>query len=448
MTTAVEPIRVKALDPFKVLYNLPENTNLVICIGGRGGAKTYEVSKFAAFSATIHKKRIAVLRDERETIRESILNEIFLRYDTANQYGHFNGLFDKNDRGIRDLQTGEMLVFTKGFRASNTEKKANLKSISDVDIAIIEEAEDIRDVTKFSTFSDSIRKEGSLIIIILNTPDINHWIIRRYFNTTQVQDGYYHITPKNIPGFVCIQTSFEDNPYLPAHIVKQYRSYGDPDSHMYDLHYYLTEIKGYSSTGRRGQVFTKAKPIKLSEYLQLPYREVYGQDFGTASPAGLVGVKIHRNSVYVRELNYKPLDTIDIAKMYCRLGFNKADKIVADSAEPKTISKLRTGYKGHELEDADFDSHPQLSAGFNVIPAKKGPDSVEYGISLLRGMNLHVVEESTNLWTEIHSYVYAQDKNGNYTGDPIDDFNHLIDPTRYVVLEEVGKKRGATDVNG
>lgn len=441
-------IRVKRAEKFKPLYELPPGTNIVICIGGRGGMKTYEVSKYAAFQATIKKRRIAVLRDERETIRESILNEIFLRYDTANQHGHFNGLYEKNERGIRDLTTGEMLVFTKGFRASSTQKTANLKSISDVDIAIIEEAEDIRDPIKFNTFADSIRKEDSLIIVVLNTPDINHWLIKRYFTTEQVKDGYYRIIPKEIPGFVCIQTSYLDNPHLPEHIVRQYTDYGNPESHLYDEHYYLTAILGYASTGRRGQILTKAKPISLKDYLALPYREIYGQDFGTASPAGLVGVKIHRNQVFARELNYKPLDTLEIAKLYCRLGFDRSDKIVADSAEPKTIAKLRNGYRGSELADEVFEQYPELSNGFRVVGARKGSDSVEYGIGLLKSMELHIVEESTNFWNEVHNYVYDQDKNGNYTNDPIDDFNHLIDPLRYVVMDAKQGGGGPSDVPG
>lgn len=441
-------IEVEALDPFKVLYNPPDGTSIIICIGGRGGAKTYEVSKFAAFSSTIRDKRIAVLRDERETIRESILNEIFLRFDTANEYGHFNGLFDKTESGIRNLSTGEMQVFTKGFRASSSQKTANLKSISDVDIAIIEEAEDIRDPDKFNTFSDSIRKEGSIIIIILNTPDINHWIIKRYFNLELIEDGYYKIIPKKLPGFLCINTNYNDNPHLPAQVVRKYENYGKPTDPTYDKHYYLTAIKGYASTGRKGQVFTKAKPIKLVDYLALPYKEIYGQDFGTSSPAGMVGVKIHRNTVWARQLNYLPMDDIDIAKLYCRLGLTKADKIIADSADPKTITRLKTGWRGHELDDSDFIKYPALATGFFVVAAKKGSDSIQYSIRQLKGMNIYLVEESADLWNEVRQYVYAQDKNGNYTDDPIDDFNHLIDPLRYVVMDHAAGQRTGSIAGG
>lgn len=411
--------------------------------------KTYEISKFIAFQSTVKKKRSVILRDEKESIRESILNEVLLRFDTANAGGRLSGSFDRLDTGIKDRNNNEMVVFTKGFRASHLDKKANLKSVSNVDIAAIEEAEDIRDKEKFDTFADSIRKEDSLIVIILNTPDIQHWLIKRYFNLVKVTkadvpelkhvtehdlDGYWKIVPKNIPGFVAIQTGFEDNPHLPASVISNYRGYGDPQHHLYDLHHYMTAIKGFASSGRRGQVYTKAKVIGLADYLLLPFKEYYGLDFGTASPAGIVGVKFDKNSIYARQLNYKPLETIDIAKFFCVLRLNLTDLIIADSADPKSIARLKKGYTADDLNVEEFIKYPGLARGFHVVGAKKGSDSIKDGIALLRGMDFHVVEESADLWNEIFCYIYAQDKNGVYTNDPVDDYNHLLDPIRYVAM--------------
>lgn len=441
---------VKNTGKFKILYNLPKDINTVVVIGGRGGRKTYEVSKFVAVSATSRKKRCVILRDEKELVRESILNEILLRYDTANCNNYLSQKFDRLDSGIKSLDTNEMMVFTKGFRASRLEQRANLKSISNIDIAVVEEAEDIRDETKFNTFADSIRKEGALIIIILNTPDILHWIIKRFFHIEQVTiqdvpelkqvqqrdlDGYYKLVAKELPGILMIQTGFEDNPFLPDHIISNYRNYGNPESHLYNLHYYLTAIKGFASTGRKGQILSKVRPIKLKDYLELPYREQYGQDFGTSSPAGFIGFKVHRNSCWARELSYKPMDTLAIGKMYCTLKISTGDRIIADSADEKACTKLSTGWSGHELDEQDFITYPGLRHGFNIIRARKGPDSIDYGLQLMTGMNLFAVEESINLWSEINAYIYAQDKWGNYTNDPVDDFNHLIDPWRYGIMD-------------
>lgn len=417
-------------------------TSLFVSGVDRGGAKTYEVSKFVCFQSTIHNKRAVVLRDEKELVRESILNEILLRYDTANASGIMDYLYQRLETGIKNRKDDSMLVFTKGFRASSNIKSANLKSISDIDIAVIEEAEDIRDEAKFNTFSDSIRKAGSLIIIILNTPDIGHWIVKRFFNTEETgYDGYYKLIPKQLPGFACIQTSYLDNPHLPAHIINRYKSYGDKWDTTYNLHYYLTQILGYASTGRKGQILSKVKTIKLADYMKLPFREFYGQDFGTASPAGMVGVKFDKNNCWCRELNYLPMGTKDIGKKYCELKLTPADKIIADNADAKAWRKLKTGFEAKELSEAEILKYPELMRGFNVHPCVKGIDSITSGLSTMSDLNLFLVEESINGWTEVRSYIYAQDKYGNYTNDPIDDFNHLIDPWRYVVNDQRGKPK-------
>lgn len=431
-------ITVKHTGPFKILYNLPTDINLVICIGGRGGRKSYGISKFTTYSATIKKKRCVVLRDEKEKIRESILNEIFNRYDKANEHGHFDALYDKLDTGIKDRSTGDMLVFTQGFRASSKDKKSNLKGVSDVDIAIVEEAEDIRSFQKFNTFKDSMRKSGRLIIVMLNTPDINHWVIKTYFNLDPVMDengvgtGYFKLIPKDIPGFLAIQTSYKDNEFLPEDVIRDYEGYGDPKSHLYDLHYYYTQILGYASSGRRGQILTKVKRISMKDYLALPYKEVYGLDFGTSSPAGLIGCKLHRNTMWSREINYMPKDTLGIGKMLCDLGFTSKELIIADSASPLDISKLRRGWSRDELTPEEIDRYPQLLKGFYILSAIKGPGSVASGLRLMMSMELYVVEESLNFWHEIQNYIYAVDKNDNPTDEPADEFNHLIDPKRYV----------------
>lgn len=432
-------VEVQCIDKYNILYNLPQDTRTVVVIGGRGSGKTYEVSKWATYNATIKQKRIVVLRDEKEQIRESILSEIKQRYETANETGILDQFYECGATGIKNKKTEDMQVFTKGFRASDNQKKANLKGVSDIDIAIIEEAEDIRDVAKFNTFADSLRKRGSMIVIILNTPDIRHWIIERYFNTELVVDGYYKIIPKQLKGFVCINTNYTDNPFLPDNIVESYRSYGDPESVTYDPHYYYTAILGYASTGRRGQVLTNIKPISLKDYLKLPFKEYYGQDFGTRSAAALVGCKFDKGKIYVRELNYKPMSALELAKLYSELNFGSDDTIIADHADKKSIQKLKNGFKKDELKPNDYIKYPKILRGFNIKECDK-TDGIHGGITLLTSQQLIFVEESTNLWTESAMYVYSQDKFGNFTDDPIDDCNHLIDALRYVADFKLNKR--------
>lgn len=436
-------VNVKCLPQYRVLYDLPAGTNIVVLIGGRGGGKTYEVSKWAAFQATIKKKRCSILRDEKSLIRESILNEVLLRYDTANRDGILDMQYQKLETGIKDKRTGEMLVFTKGFRASDNQKSANLKSISNVDYAIIEEGEDITDPEKFNSFVDSIRNEGSIVLILLNTPHMGHFILRRYFNLTPVpgHDGYFDITPKSIPGVVCIRSNFDDNPHLPAHVVANYNGYGDPTHHLFNLHYYLTAIKGYSSSGRKGQIHRKVKRITHAEYMKLPYPERYGQDFGTAAPAALVGVKSYKNTVWCRQISYVPMTVLDIGKKYCELRLTPADKIVADQADAKSIDKLKSGWTKQELDDYDLGRYPALLKGFYIVPCVKGKDSVKFGIDLMDSLEMYVTEESTDVWFEIQNRVWEQDKNGEFTDDPEPGNDHALDAIMYVCVDIYGNMR-------
>ena len=170
---------VPVADPILPLWNLPEKTNTVILIGGRGGMKTWGVSQFIAYQAAVNKKRCVILRDEHSLIKESILSEILQRYDDI----PFSTNTEKLTTGIKDKESGNELVFTKGFKASDNQKKANMKGVSNIDIAVIEEAEDLTDKDKFNTFVDSLRKEGCLVIILMNTPDIGHFLLSSYFYT-------------------------------------------------------------------------------------------------------------------------------------------------------------------------------------------------------------------------------------------------------------------------
>ena len=83
-----------------------------------------------------------------------------------------------------------------------------------------------------------------------------------------------------------------------------------------------------------------------------------------------------------------------------------------------------------------------------MVPAIKGTGSIKAGISLMTGMNLYAVEESKDLWNEIYNWIYAVDKNMQPTDEPLDDFNHLIDPWRYVIQDHKGKPADLSKQSG
>lgn len=89
--------------------------------------------------------------------------------------------------------------------------------------------------------------------------------------------------------------------------------------------------------------------------------------------------------------------------------------IISDSAEPKSI--------------AEINDYGQL----RLLGAKKGVDSVEYGIKWLQDLYEIVIDpvRCPNTAREFKSYEYEKDKYGNFISKFPDANNHTIDATRY-----------------
>ena len=94
------------------------------------------------------------------------------------------------------------------------------------------------------------------------------------------------------------------------------------------------------------------------------------------------------------------------------LGVDRYTAITADSAEMKSNDEL-------------------ASLGWRIIDAKKGADSIVYGVSKMQELDLRVTESSLNLINEFRKYTWARDRDGNAINKPIDAFNHGIDAVRY-----------------
>jgi len=89
----------------------------------------------------------------------------------------------------------------------------------------------------------------------------------------------------------------------------------------------------------------------------------------------------------------------------------KSDIIIADGADPRLIAKIK-------------------SHGYNIRPAKKGADSVKYGISALRKYKMNLTVDSINAKKEQQNYKWKE-KDGASLNEPIDKFNHFWDACRY-----------------
>ena len=116
---------------------------------------------------------------------------------------------------------------------------------------------------------------------------------------------------------------------------------------------------------------------------------------------------------YFEEVFYKTgMTNADIAEAMSNAGLTSRDEIIADSAEPKSISEI-------------------AKQNFNIKPARKGPDSVRAGIDYLKTKKMHWLSNSPNGISEIKTYSHKQDKDGNYMIEPEKFRDHLMDAKRY-----------------
>ena len=141
----------------------------------------------------------------------------------------------------------------------------------------------------------------------------------------------------------------------------------------------------------------------------------YGLDFGFSNdPTALVALYSQSGELIIDELIYeRGLLNIRISDLMRELGVN--GRIVADSAEPKSIAEL--GAYGWQIEGA-----------------KKGPDSIRQSINTLKRYKLNVTQRSSNLKKELNGYKWKQNKDGKLDNEPVDFLNHAIDALRYASL--------------
>lgn len=154
-----------------------------------------------------------------------------------------------------------------------------------------------------------------------------------------------------------------------------------------------------------------------------------GMDFGfTNDPTTAIDVYLQGGELWLDEVLYETgLTNSDIDKrLLVEDPSSRRLRLIADSAEPKSIEELRRlGYS-------------------KIEGAVKGPDSVRNGLDILKRYHLNVTRRSIHLLKELANYKYRVDRaTGKATNEPVEVFNHCIDPVRYVALNCIGKPETA-----
>ena len=72
--------------------------------------------------------------------------------------------------------------------------------------------------------------------------------------------------------------------------------------------------------------------------------------------------------------------------------------------------------------------------GLIALPARKGQGSINAGILKLKEYKVFYTASSSNIDNERKRYVWLTDKStGKNTNIPIDEWNHVLDASRYAV---------------
>lgn len=151
---------------------------------------------------------------------------------------------------------------------------------------------------------------------------------------------------------------------------------------------------------------------------KFPWNEPFfgGLDFGyTNDPTAAVKIVRVGESIFIHELAYTPdIAPVNIKQLLWANGFNQDTPMYCEH-DPDQVAQLR---------------RLQVLA----LPARKGPGSINSGILKLKEYNVFYTESSTNIAEEKKRYVWIKNPDtGKPTNTPIDQFNHLMDATRYGV---------------
>lgn len=275
----------------------------------------------------------------------------------------------------------------------------------------IEEAYEITREDDFDRLDESIRgllPDGlfTQVTITFNPWSDRHWLKKRFFDDPDENT-------------LAMTTNYMCNEYL-----------SDSDMALFEA--MKKNPKRYRVAGLgnwgvvEGLVYDnwEEKSFDIDEVRSIPgVRSAFGLDFGyTNDPTALFCGLVDKGSktIYVFDEMYeRGLTNQHIAKLLIRRGYGK-ERIIADSAEPKSIAELR-------------------EAGIiRVHASRKGKDSINNGIQRIQDFHIVVHPRCVNFLTEISTYQWDTDnKTGVLINKPVDYNNHLMDAMRYGIMDAV-----------
>ena len=378
-----------------------------ILMGGRGAGRSTAASQYGVSRLPAKEyMRGAIMRAVLSDIRHSIWKET---HDRILEQG-IEKSFHIKDSDMQVKYGGNSLQ-AHGFRASSGSLTARLKSLANYNTVLIEEAEEIGE-GEFRTLDDTLRTiQGDIhIIMMLNPPPKNHWIIQKWFDLEESeQEGFY--IPKlktSITDTLFITGNYRNNiDNLDKHTVERYEHYKitKPD-------YYWQMITGLVPEVVRGKIYRGWELINEVPKGATLLR--FGVDWGWYPDNSAVIALYYYDGKYIidelvvgTELEHEVL----VAKIKNVSGWERI-VAVCGADEPSSINI--------------FQKH-----GIKAEKCDNSKGSVDYGIKIVSSKKIMVTKRSVNVWAGYEIYAWAEDKDGNPKGEPNHNGSDPMDAVRY-----------------
>jgi len=375
-----------------------EDARHIAIFGGRGSSKSHSVARALLVRGSNKTLRIACAREFQESIHRSVKRVLD---DLIKQDPDLSSFYTSTDREIRG-ENGTLFMFVGLNRNIDS-----VKSMEGVDVCWVEEAQSISQ-RSIDVLVPTIRKPGSQIIWVWN-PTNEHDPVDKMFRD-----------PENPPAADerLVPVNFSDNPWFketPLQREMERDKTRDPDRF---LHIWLG---GYLKRSKAA-VFTDFRMVTTATAPEIPLHATprLGADWGfSPDPTVLVRcwVLTASKTIYVdREAYQSACEIEDTPDLFREIENSEKFQIVADNCRPETISYV----KRH---------------GFpKIVPAVKGPNSVEEGVEFLVGYTILIHESCVNTFREVSLYKRKVDPHtGEILSELEDKDNHVIDALRYAV---------------
>ena len=395
---------------------------ILLVTGGRGSGKSFSVSTFierltfevGKLNGKVVSHQILYSRYTMVSAQISVIPEFMekVEADGTERYFHTS----KND--VINRMTGSHVMF-RGIKSSSGNQTAKLKSIKGLTVFVCDEGEEWVSEKEFETIMLSIRQQGlrNLIIIIMNPTDSNHFIYQKYIKDTHkiVEYDGVPVQISTHPNVLHIHTSYLDNK---EHLSEQFLREAE-DMKRNNPERYAHIFMGRWADVREGAIYKNWGIVdEFPEECQYVAR---GLDFGyKADPSACVRCGIIKmggeRSLYLDEVFYE--QGMSISRLVAELRKDKTF-IYADSADPRLIDEIG-------------------NTGIIIYPVQKGPGSIVAGIEYINDFDhVFVTRRSVNLLEEQRNYVWAKDKDGNWSLRITRDQLNTIDKNKFLLWNKL-----------